>query len=106
VSGVDEAARKRFLEQLESMKRAYVARFPERADELDALRARLDEGDATAVLRVEELVHALAGTAGSYGLDDISVAATALDIRVKGGAPPASLVADLGELISLLRRTV
>jgi HPt (histidine-containing phosphotransfer) domain-containing protein len=103
---VDEAAKQRFLEQLEAMKRAYVARFPEQADELEGLRGRLRADDHDAVSRVEAIVHRMAGTAGSYGLSEISLAATELDVRIKQGAAAASLVADLDALISLMRRAV
>ncbi len=101
---VDEAARQRFLEQLEAMKRSYLDRLPGQAEELEELNARLRASDADAMPRVEAIVHKLAGTAGSYGLMEISLAATSLDTLIKQGAAPSSLEEELDALIALMRR--
>jgi len=102
---VDDAARERFRAQLERMKKGYVSRLPERAAELEELRPGLSAGDAAASQQVRDIVHRLSGTAGSYGLDEISRAATELELRIDKAAAPDALASDLDALVLVLRAT-
>lgn len=76
----------------EKLLRRYLDSLPDkRADLAEAWQAVLSEGSGTESLtRLRRLTHRLAGSAGSYGLNEVGLAALALEqaIQQAGAKPP------------------
>ena len=77
------------MDALEQLRAGYVPRL--RA-QLDELRERLVAGDVEAATR---LAHRVAGSAGSYGLGEVSQRARALEEALEAGEAPAPRAADV-----------
>jgi CheY-like chemotaxis protein len=71
--------------RLEALTAKYVASLAEVPARLEVLAAAA--GDEPGAKALRELLHQLAGTAGSYGFPDVTDAALALGVAVKGGQP-------------------
>ena len=76
-----------FLDALQRHRTAYLLTLPGRLAELDALARRLeDPGQLAATLAgLERCAHALAGSAGTFGLSDLGESARALELEVEDG---------------------
>ncbi|MBT8058376.1 MAG: Hpt domain-containing protein [Gammaproteobacteria bacterium] len=69
--------------------RRYLDSIPEKKAELERAweAVQNDAWSADALARFKTPVHRLAGSAGSYGLDELGQAARALDVRLKSLNP-------------------
>ena len=86
---------------LAQLRRQYIDEAPARLAELRAALSRAREGDLAALGDLRQLLHRLAGSGGSYGLDAVTEQARAGEaiayaIAQRGGAPPSP--AELGRL--------
>jgi HPt (histidine-containing phosphotransfer) domain-containing protein len=74
-----------FLEALQRHRTAYLLTLPGRLAELEALARRLeDPAQLPATLAgLERCAHALAGSAGTFGLADLGASARALELEVE-----------------------
>ena len=61
-----------FAQQLQELRREYLADSPKRVAELRELGARLAGGDSTALADCRQAFHRLAGSGGSYGFPLVS----------------------------------
>lgn len=81
---------------LAALKASFRIRTLQDADALDDALSRGDEGRR----EIERLAHGLAGSAGIFGQQDISVAAATIDICfAEGGVPRAQWVRALSATI-------
>ncbi len=87
-----------FAATLERLRRKYVASLGAKADELEGVHRKVQAGEKSAERLLRQLVHRLAGTAGSFGVSEISHHAGVLDSRLQ---EPAQLL-DEGERIAAL----
>jgi HPt (histidine-containing phosphotransfer) domain-containing protein len=84
---------------LRRLRAAYIAEGPSRVADLEAQIERVERGDAAAISELSRLFHRLAGSGGSYGLDDVTAAARAGELMAndlaKRGGPvsPESIAA-------------
>jgi len=72
---------KGFTERLREVRKRFITRCGERADQLEEAGAA---GNRAAIASV---AHDIAGTAGIFGFDDLSIEARALDELAKSNAP-------------------
>lgn len=70
-----------FNERLEGLRKRFIARCGERADQLELA---LSQGRRE---QVASIAHDIAGTGGIFGFDDLSIEARSLDHLAKGDAP-------------------
>jgi HPt (histidine-containing phosphotransfer) domain-containing protein len=73
---MDDAIPPHVLERFRELQREYTAELPHKLDELAEAIAARDASQATM------LAHRLAGTAGSYGLSQVSCAAGVVEARL------------------------
>lgn len=81
-----------FLDALKRHRTAYLLTLPGRLSELDALARRLeDPAQLPATLAaLERCAHALAGSAGTFGLTELGASARALELEVEDGSDEAA----------------
>lgn len=82
-----------FLDALQRHRTAYLLTLPGRLADLDALARGLeDPAQLPATLAgLERCAHALAGSAGTFGLTELGASARALELEVEDGSgEPAS----------------
>jgi HPt (histidine-containing phosphotransfer) domain-containing protein len=90
---------------LRELRAEYLEQSPQRLAELWSAFARVQNGDADGLARLQSFAHRLAGTGGSYGLPAVTDTARALDqacraLRETGNAPRP---ADVQQVRSLLQ---
>lgn len=81
----------------------YLASLPGKADALAESLSATQSGDAEAAESLAQQIHRLAGTAGSFGIHDISEMANALDIRLHNGEQPSDLNDEIQAFVAALR---
>lgn len=76
-----------FLDALQRHRTAYLLTLPGRLAELDTLARGLEDPAQlpAALAGLERCAHALAGSAGTFGLTDLGAAARALELEVEDG---------------------
>ncbi|MGZ5179966.1 MAG: Hpt domain-containing protein [Ramlibacter sp.] len=74
-----------FQERFAALGREWRAQVPGRLADVQARSAacRLAPGDAAALEELHRMVHTLAGSAGTFGLDELSVRARAMEHEVE-----------------------
>jgi HPt (histidine-containing phosphotransfer) domain-containing protein len=82
--------------ELRALREAFIATLPGRADRI---REAWRRGDAETF---GGELHKLAGAAGSYGLDQLSALACALEDRLDGGTSPAELGTELEAVLQAI----
>jgi chemotaxis protein histidine kinase CheA len=88
------------LRVLAGLRARYLAEAPARMDDVRQALAGIRTGDTAALGELRQLLHRLAGTGGSYGLQDVTDAARAGEqavhaIQQRGTAPTPAEIADL-----------
>ncbi len=68
-----------------ALREEYARALPAKLDELGAALREAQSGDAEARARATALAHRLAGTAGSYGLTDVSAQAASVEQALNAG---------------------
>ncbi len=76
---------------LKVLRTEYLEASPTRVAELWSALARVQNGDTAAVGALGTLAHRLAGSAGSYGFQEVSIAARELDQRCRAGVDAKGL---------------
>jgi DNA-binding response OmpR family regulator len=72
-----------FLERLQALREDYVARLPERIAEIEQEWRALDEGAAAEASQVlYRKLHTMAGSAGTFGMVDLSRQARAIELHL------------------------
>ena len=94
-----------FAAELQRMQRAYAEKLATiSASEFTSLIERAVAGDSDVVPALVDFCHRLSGTAGSYGLRQVSYAAGRLEVRLRD-QPVDTLIPDLKALLALLERS-
>ena len=92
------------LRVLAGLRIQYLAEAPTRLADLRSALARVAAGDAPALGELRQLLHRLAGSGGSYGLQDVTEAARAGELALyqiqQRGIPPTDQ--DVNLLSSLI----
>jgi chemotaxis protein histidine kinase CheA len=73
-----------FAQQLQELRREYLADSPKRVAELRGLGDRLAHGDAGALAEFRQAFHRLAGSGGSYGFPLVSTRSREAEHLVQG----------------------
>jgi HPt (histidine-containing phosphotransfer) domain-containing protein len=99
--------------KLAALRRRYLASLPAKRRELAAAWAALAAGSTTdqALEHLRHLAHRLAGSAGLYGLPEISAAARSLEettrsLLARSRAERSAHIAGLRELLEAVDRTL
>lgn len=100
---MDDEKRQKFATTLERLRRKYIASLGIKADELEGAHSRVRAGDKPAERLLLQLIHRLAGTAGSFGVTDISHYAGALDERLQDPSRLSDERENIVALIALMR---
>lgn len=93
-------------ERVALLRRTYLGKLPETLERVRRLCERLDAGESPETLE-EGLFHAfhsIKGTAASFGLSDISAAATAAEASVQAGRATAAELAAVLDHLEVCRR--
>lgn len=72
--------------ELAELTAEYKNSLSDKRKEISALKQQIEKsdwGDATLIQQLYQRIHKLAGSAGSYGFDEISEAAIAIDSHIK-----------------------
>lgn len=85
---------------LRALRAEYLADAPARLAELWSAWARVQNGDAESLARLQTLAHRLAGTGGAYGLPEVTETARAVD-RACRALRESGVAAGPGEVQSL-----
>jgi HPt (histidine-containing phosphotransfer) domain-containing protein len=73
-----------FMRFLEEQRQEYRRGIPAKLEQMEAIVERLERGDATADLAgLERLAHSMAGSGGTFGFEELGVAAKALERSVQ-----------------------
>ena len=94
---------KTFESVMDRLRANYLAGLNAKADLLADALTRVRAGDDAAGASVAEQIHRLAGTAGSFGVHDVSDVANALDVRLHNGEQALALTREIEDFIQLLR---
>ena len=101
------------LAGLSALKAAYAAELPQKLRQVEALMARLEAGHGSrkSVEELNFLVHSIAGAAGTFGMQDVTTAARAIESWLQAvgalqGKPSAVQCTQIDELTASLRRAV
>ena len=92
-----------FASVMDRLRANYLAGLNDKADRLSHALMGVRVGDDEAVASVAEQIHRLAGTAGSFGVHDVSTAANTLDVKLHNGEEPSALTDEIEAFIQLLR---
>ena len=99
----DISRQQQFSTVMARLRANYIAGLADKSralcEALEVARAGDNEGRAN----MTQIVHRLAGTAGSFGLGDVSARANDLDIQLREGVSLEQLSGSLQSLIQLLR---
>ncbi|MHC4989974.1 MAG: PAS domain S-box protein [Planctomycetota bacterium] len=91
------SARRSAMRQLQTLVNEYVAALPKQRTQIERAFA------SGAVADVRAMAHRLAGSAGSYGLPELSRVARACDQAIRLGAQPAELSRRVADLVDQMR---
>lgn len=94
-----------FQERFEALRRDWRRQLPQRLQEMQALLAacRAAPADAQPLTELHRMLHTLAGSAGTFGLDALGVQARAIEHKLDGLlARPTRGAADLGAVQAAL----
>lgn len=92
-----------FASVMDKLRANYVLGLGGKAERLQETLTRAQAGDDEAVASLAQQVHRLAGTAGSFGVHDVSQQANDLDVRLHNGESHGELADELAAFIQLLR---
>lgn len=101
----DDERQRQFQAVLARMRRDYIAKFAEKAQELDEALSQYRSNPTTNQEQLRRLIHRLAGTAGSFGAAEVSERAAIIEQRFSNGVAPEELIGAIESLISTLRAT-
>lgn len=101
----DDEQQRQFEAVIARMRRDYMAKFAERAQELEDALAPYRSNQTHSHEQLGRLIHRLAGTAGSFGAVEISERAISIEQRLHDGVSREELVGEIEALIALLRAT-
>lgn len=103
---------KGLLAGLSALKAAYAAELPPKVRQVEMLLAQLESGQRSreSVEELGFLVHSIAGAAGTFGMQDVTAAARAIEAWLQAlgalqGKPSARQCAEMHDLMASLRRT-
>ena len=99
----DDKQKRDFTSVMDKLRANYVAGLAAKANMLAETLAGIQAGEDGADASLAQQIHRLAGTAGSFGVNDVSDVANALDIRLHNGEQPAELADELTAFAALLR---
>ena len=101
----DEEKRQKFQSVMARLSADYLARLADKARELERALIAARSGGSDEYEVVGRLIHRLAGSAGSFGVHDVSEQANALDTRLHDDTNTlADLDSDIVSFIELLDR--
>ena len=89
---------------LDQMVQSFLAKLPERAEELDAYLEELRTGGSEIRASIEALAHSMAGSAGVFGFPVISHQAQLVERAIREGNDTATIVADIEKLLAMLEQ--
>jgi HPt (histidine-containing phosphotransfer) domain-containing protein len=105
LSPMTSADEPKFSSMMARLKQGYVQSLASKAEELCEAMAQYGEGLAAgAESEVGSLVHRLAGTAGSFGVDDVSERAAHIEKRMHAGMTDAELAGEIAGLAELMHK--
>ena len=91
--------RTQFDEKFAALRTRFCGRLLEYANQLEQHVSDCPASNAS----IADLIHRIAGTAGSFGFGSVSAAAAVLDERLVSGAEACACRTELGALVSLMR---
>ena len=99
---ISEDKKRSFSAVMDQLRAKYLAGLAGKADELAQIHAAARAGEPV-VAELAMQIHRLAGTAGSFGVHEVSDRATALDIHLHNGIAYTELIDDITALIQAMR---
>lgn len=97
-----EQKKRDFASVMDRLRANYLSNLPDKANQLAQTLADLQAGNTEAAASLAQQIHRLAGTAGSFGVQDVSDVANTLDARLHNGESPSEMTQELQSLIALL----
>jgi len=89
---------------LDQMVRSFLAKLPERVEELDAYLEELRTGSTEIRESIEAFAHSMAGSAGVFGFPQIARQAQLVERAIREGKDNNTILPDAESLLGLLEQ--